>query len=99
MEAGVRGVEIRLSEVDGKPVAEVDGLTVTGRGNGSPLPEIARKLMDLGYSPSTVATVTRGGREAFVPTTLGAWGKLAVSEGDARSVRFVDWRPFEGVKG
>lgn len=99
---GIDAVEIRLSEEGGRPCAVVDAvygpLRVTVSPSSSPLPALARAMLDQGYRPCTVATVTRNGKPAFRPATLEAWAKLAVSEGDARSARLVKWRPFDGVK-
>ena len=71
------------------------------RRRGSPICDLARKLLQRGYSPKQIVFATRDDKLAIAPLELGKLSELAVRESDnsTRSAHFVKYRPFSKPEG
>ena len=70
------------------------GDTVVTAKRGSVVGNTARKLIDEGADPLSMAHIMRGETLCFSPAPLKHWAKLTVSETDNISARFSRWKPF-----
>jgi len=61
------------------------------RRRGSPICDLARKLVKAGYDPDTEIQIWRDSTLCFKPAPLRIWAKLRAVERDGRSVRFETW--------
>ena len=61
------------------------------RQRGSPICDLARKLVKAGYDPDTEIQIWRDDTLCFKPAPLRIWAKLRAVERDGRSVRFETW--------
>ena len=71
------------------------GHTIKTSGKASPLPKLARQLIQDGYASHDITEVKRGDTVCFMPTSLGWWAARDIVEGDAHSVRVQKHRPFD----
>ena len=64
-----------------------------------PMVDAARKLLECGAAPETLATMRHeGGAYSFVPMPLGEWAKWSYSERDRRGLTRERWVPFAGPR-
>ena len=88
-------IEVTLT---GSGVATAEGITVDyeKRARGAPICDLARKLVDAGYDPMRLLSITRNGTLCFEPMTLATWAGLTITEGDnnTRPLRFCKWSPW-----
>lgn len=68
--------------------------TVVTAKRGSVVGNMARKLIDEGSDPLSMARIMRGEILCFAPASLDHWAKMTVSETDNISARFSRWKPF-----
>jgi hypothetical protein len=88
-------IEVTLT---GSGVATAEGITVDyeKRARGAPICDLARKLVDAGYDPVRLLSITRNGTLCFKPMTLAMWAKLTITEGDNSDhpIEFRKWSPW-----
>ena len=97
--AGVQPIRVELSEIrlrsgDTIPVASCRHATV--KSNGSPICNLARKLVALDIDPGTHLSIWRGETKCFHDVPVSRWAELTVSEGEHGPV-FRRYKPFCGV--
>lgn len=65
---------------------------------GSPITDLARKLVKAGYDPDTQVQIWRDGTLCFKPAPLRIWAKLRAVERDGRSATFETWEAMPNDK-
>ena len=72
-----------------------DGGQVIVRSSRQPFLDAARRLIDLGYEPTTVLVMRHAGSDIDCLTAqIGAAAKLRVKEPDRGRLQFVEWEPI-----
>lgn len=84
-------IEIKLT---GSNEASSCGISMSGRGMGSPLCKLARRLIDDGYAAHDIALIKRGETLCFTPAMLSFWAERDVTEGMDYSARFTKHKPM-----
>lgn len=76
--------------------AVVDGQThYASSASSSPIPKLARQLVELGYSPETPIMIRRGTTSVTKsPTKLAFWASINVTDNSVGRPAVVAHRPF-----
>lgn len=90
----MEGVMIYIT-LTGTSTASGCGHTIKTSGKASPLPKLARQLIQDGYAAHDITEVKRNGIVCFMPTSLGWWVARDIVEGDAHPVRVQKHKPFD----
>ena len=90
----MEGVMIYIT-LTGTSTASGCGHTIKTSGKASPLPKLARQLIQDGYAAHDITEVKRGDTVCFMPTSLGWWAVRDIVEGDAHPVRVQKHKPFD----